>query len=281
MKVKRISIIGAGKLGSSFALELKAAGYEISYIFDKNFKRAKRLAKISGADCSKTLSLNILSNSDMIVISVNDDEISAVAKKIRFISLSRKKIFLVHTSGALTSKILKPSGFSDSDIASFHPIQTFKSISYSNMNLLKNIYFGIEGGKNAVQALKSILKFLESKYILLNHKDKILYHIICVFASNFIVANFFLIKKLSVNLQIEEKKIIKALLPLSKTTLENIGNYGIYKSITGPVSREDWKTVNSHLLKLKSLNPDISSFYKKFNELLIELCFKNDDIKKT
>ena len=71
-------------------------------------------------------------------------------------------------------------------VASFHPIQSFSKIETNN--IFKDIFIGIEGCNKASEKGKHIAKKLQAHPFLINSSNKTLYHIACVFASNYLVA---------------------------------------------------------------------------------------------
>ena len=49
--------------------------------------------------------------------------------------------------------------------------------------------------------------------------------------------------------------------PLIRTTINNIGSKGVLNSLTGPVERNDYKTIELHLMNLKEMNRSLLDFY--------------------
>ncbi len=142
----RITIVGAGKVGSALAIELHKSGHKINVIVDSSKPRAQKISKLCKCDkVSNNLSQEIVSTSDIVIISIKDDDLIKYINKL--ISIDFKSKILVHTSGVLTSDIFHSLKVRKRDVASFHPAQTFSRVSIRNNNFLKGIFFGIEGGK--------------------------------------------------------------------------------------------------------------------------------------
>lgn len=271
----KISIIGAGKVGTSFAIELQEAGYIISSITDKSVIKARKTAKACKCKVAlKSFSSEAANKSDLIIISVKDDELKEYYKEVREIDFRGK--ILVHTSGIHSSEIFRDYKVFAKDTASFHPAQTFPRISYVNGNYLKNIYFAVEGGKRAEGLLSNIARKLHSDTILLSRNKKELFHLSCVVSSNFLAANFYLLENFSKVLGIEEKKLFEVLKPLFTATADNIHKSGVIGNLTGPVLRGDVKTVNSHLDLLHSKFPNFLEYYKSVSRILAEISKKQN-----
>ncbi|MDD5361580.1 MAG: DUF2520 domain-containing protein [Ignavibacteria bacterium] len=275
----KISIIGIGNVGSAFAIELKRTGNEIISLVDNSTVRAKKIGKIIGCNnVFNCISNPFIPKSDLILICVSDRDIKGIAAELKKAG-TLKDTVIAHTSGVLPSAILKSSGIKSANIASFHPIQTLPYISMKDNKLLSGIYFGIEGGPSAVRKLKNLVKKLKSKYIMIPSDKKSEYHLSCVLASNFVIANFYLSANLSKSLGIPEKKLFDSQKPLLMKTIENIREYGVVKSVTGPVERGDIDTVKKHLDLLHSKFPNFVEYYKQVSVILSDVSRKKN--KKT
>ncbi len=73
------------------------------------------------------------------------------------------------------------------------------------------------------------------------------------------------------------KKFIKSYLNLLKSTIQNIEDYGVKKALTGPILRQDFQTIQKHIVTLHHLDENLNDAYKKFGQLTISLIEKNLD----
>ena len=82
-------------------------------------------------------------------------------------------------------------------------------------------------------------------------------------------------------------KIFDIYEPLIRTTINNVGLEGAFKSLTGPIERNDYNTIELHLKSLKKLDYDILQFYINMGIETIKLAItekkltKNEAIKLT
>lgn len=276
--MKNVTIIGVGKVGSALAIELSAVGFNIVTLIDKNLSGIRKIK--SGCKCKDlrtNLSEDVIGKSDVLIFCLKDDYIQKYIKEISKFNFKGK--ILLHTSGLLTSEIFKPLKTGLTNIGSFHPAQTFSKLSFKNNKLLSGIYFGIEGGKNALSFIKKASVKLKSGYVIIPKNKKALYHLSCVVSSNFLIANFYLLKMFSKSLKLSESKFLQILKPLFYNTAKNIHNNGVTDSLTGPVSRGDTNTINSHLNLLHGKFPKYVQYYKATSRLLTEVAgTKNKDI---
>ncbi|MFZ4590629.1 MAG: Rossmann-like and DUF2520 domain-containing protein [Ignavibacteria bacterium] len=276
--MKNVTIIGVGKVGSALAIELSAAGFNIVTLIDKNLPRLRKIkSKCRCKDVRASLKEDVIGKSDVIIICLKDDNIQKYITEISKFNFKGK--IILHTSGLLTSDIFKPLKVAGVNIGSFHPAQTFSKLSLTNNKLLTGIYFGIEGGKNSICFIKKAAAKLKSGYVIIPKNKKALYHLSCVVSSNFLIANFYLLKMFSKSLKLTESKFLEILKPLFYNTAKNIHSIGVSDSLTGPVSRGDTNTINSHLNLLHGKYPKYVQYYKATSMLLTEVAgIKNKDI---
>jgi len=276
-KFKNVNIIGFGKVGSAYAYALQDCGYHIKYIISERFKNINSLSRhFPGCVFNKKISFLSLINSDIIIISVQDDKIIEIVKIISQYNKNLTGKIFFHTSGALSSDILSKLGIHRNYIGSMHPIQTFRELSVKNNDLLKDIYYGIEGDETSIKFFKILCKNLSSKYIELKKEDKLLYHISCVISSNYLITHLFLLEEVFV--QISNADIMKVFMPLVNNTLVNIVRFGIPKSLTGPISRNDINTIKKHIALLKKNNPEILKYYSFMSGKTVEIALKQGSI---
>jgi predicted short-subunit dehydrogenase-like oxidoreductase (DUF2520 family) len=276
--MKKITVIGIGKVGSALAIELSGKGFEIAALVDRNLTRLKKIRlRCKCKEISVSLNSDVVKNSDVLIVCLKDDDIKKYIKEIQKYNFKGK--ILLHTSGLLTSDVFKILNAGNMNTGTFHPAQTFTKLSFLNNGLLSGIYFGIEGGKNATGFIKMAVKKLKSDYVLIPKNKKALYHLSCVVSSNFLAANFYLLKEFSKSLNINESKFLEILKPLFYNTAKNIHEAGVLDSLTGPVSRGDINTINSHLNLLHGKFPKYVEYYKATSKVLAEVAgFKRKDI---
>jgi predicted short-subunit dehydrogenase-like oxidoreductase (DUF2520 family) len=278
--MKNIAILGTGKVGSAFAVELHSIGYKISALADTNTRQAKKLGNaVKCYDVFCKVNSKFLGDADIVVISVNDDNLSESVNEISNHVKKIKSVVFFHTSGIHTSLVFDKKFFNRKNTASVHPIQSIESVSYENKGYLNNIYFGIEGGQKALKVLKKLIADLKSKPVHIKADAKTDYHLSCVLASNFLTANFCIIERISKSLGIKKEILVKSLSVLTENTLMNIKNKGTGKSLTGPVERGDKETILKHIGLLYGNYPEFLEYYINGSKILAGI--SAPDNKKT
>lgn len=278
---KKVYIIGAGKVGSSFAFELKDKGYSIDFITDRNTERLENIsAIIHPVSYSDKIDKNFISGVDIVFICVQDRYIREIIKEISEFGTDFSEKYFILTSGSESSGLfpVDTSVFNNERTGSMHPIQTFNKISFENQNLLKNIYFGIEGKMDSIDLMKQIVGSLDSNYIIVPAEKKHLYHSASVISSNFLVTLLNISSEVMGNLGIDKKKTFEIFKPIIENTLKNIESDGLVNSLTGPFDRNDTETITNHLEIITKELPSLIPFYTLLGMETVKVAFKKESL---
>lgn len=268
-----IGFIGAGKVGTSFGRYLKINGFNVIGYYSKTYESAIKAANFTKTKAFKKLH-DFTENSEIIFITTNDDNIKSVCDKLVQGKLICDKHIIVHMSGASSSLILLEAQKLGAHVYSMHPIQSFADVNKAVKDL-KNTFFSIEGDEENIHILEDMLKKLGNRYFRLKPEDKSLYH-----ASACIISNY-LVTLINIGLETFEKfgvgkeDAFKAIYPLINSTINNIGNLGPEKALTGPIARGDINTIKNHLDSISKLSNDLFNFYSCLGLKTVDLAEKN------
>ena len=267
----KIGFIGAGKVGFSMGKYLKDKGINVTGYYSRNENSSLEASLFTNTNQYKELK-NLVEESDTIVISTPDDKILEVWNKIKNLSIKNK--FICHLSGSLSSNIFSNISHYGAYGYSIHPIFPI-SDKYNSYKSLKNAFITIEGDRKYINEVKLFIESLGNKTKVLEKSDKTLYHLASVISSNLIIG----LINISLNYLKEygftDKEAINALYPLIKENIEGINNKGVINSLTGPVERGDFNTINRHLLNIKEEDKDI--YISLSNKILSLALEKNKD----
>jgi len=245
----KISIIGVGKLGGALAIALSRKNFEIENLFARNSENTKKIAELVESK-AKIKFENEFSqiSSDVILIATQDFEIENVAQKLR--KNLRHKPTVFHTSGSLSSDILKDLNAVGCKVGSIHPL-----VSISDAELgaerFADAFFCVEGDEEAVKVGDRIVRKLGGKSFSINARYKTLYHASATAASGLLVALVDVAIEMLTRCGIDDADAQKILLPLIKSTVENLEAQSTAEALTGTVARADVKTLENHLETLK------------------------------
>lgn len=148
-----VSIIGAGKVGSTLTLLLHRAGYSVVSVISKNKKSAKHLASLVQCKVFSD-SLSALSPETRFLLLTSPEEtLTELVRKLDAIShIQYRGLFCAHVSGSETSDLFLPLKKRGAVPFSLHPIQTFpKHLSLAEqVTKMPGITYGFEGPRAAL-----------------------------------------------------------------------------------------------------------------------------------
>ena len=252
--MKSVSIIGAGRLGASLGHALVRRGYDLRAVSCRTLRSARESARIAGAGRAFTDIVKAAGDSDTVFLCVTDRALPEVAAALASSPLDWKGRTVFHTSGLVSSRVLEPLARAGARTASFHPAQTFAR-KEADPGLFRGIFFGLEGEPAAVKTALAIARRLGGSAILLDEKDKVLYHAACVVCSAGGTAVFDAASRLLAGTGLETRLAARVLMPLAEKSLRNVKELGATAAFTGPISRGDVQTVRSHFKVLPAKGP--------------------------
>lgn len=233
------------------ALALEQCGYEIKNVVSRSRESADRLASqlaFAKPDVFEIENLSGFMFSEIVLIAVPDPEIESVAGKLSRLSPLKQTVFL-HTSGALSSQILQSLQAGGGKTGSLHPLV---SVSDARLGAEKfaGAYFCLEGDPAAVQVSEKIVAALAGNSFSIATEYKSLYHAAAVMSAGHLVALFDLATETLAECGLEQAAAQKILLPLVRSTLENLEQQAPSAALTGTFARADLETMEKHLAAL-------------------------------
>ena len=247
--MRKITIIGVGRLGGALAIALSKNGFEIENLLVRNCATAE---KISGIIDSKpqisTLDEVSDISSDFVIIATQDSEIKRVAESLAG-RLKNSRSFVFHTSGSLSSEILNPLKKIGCPTGSIHPLVSL-SDAVLGAGRFAGAYFCVEGEPAAVETAGKMVAALGGKSFTIETKYKSLYHASAVTACGHLVALVDAAIEMLAKCGLSDREAKRTLLPLIKSTIENLEVQTTAEALTGTFARADIETFKKHLAAL-------------------------------
>ena len=181
-----VSIVGAGNLGTALAATLPKVGCEVKFIATRATSGNQRHTRV----LVRKLQARLVElgkeplDTDLVWITVPDDSISLVARKLAGVQDWKGRI-VFHSSGALTSDELAPLRAKGARVASVHPMMTFVRGSVPDM---AGVAFAVEGDAAATRMARKIVERLGGDAVPIRKQNKVLYHAFGSFASPLVIA---------------------------------------------------------------------------------------------
>lgn len=248
-QVTTVTLIGAGNLAQAIGPALRATGYGVEQVVSRSnpesMRRARALARKVGAAVVRLEDATPASQG--IWICHTDDALASTAKLLARKSGWRGKIVL-HSSGALTSDVLKPLKRAGAHTASLHPMMTFVS---GTAPKLSGVPFAVEGDKQAVAAAKQVVKKLGAEVFEIKKSAKVLYHALGSFSSPMVVATLVTAERVGQAAGLTIAQTRKIMAPILQQTMNNYLKGGPAAAFSGPIKRGDLETIRRHIRELK------------------------------
>jgi predicted short-subunit dehydrogenase-like oxidoreductase (DUF2520 family) len=262
----RFAVIGAGRLGASLALALRDQGLTLLGFTALTSAGRERAKQWLGSSASSGLSELVSLRPDLYLIAVPDTELPKVASELGNLLVPRPGVFVAHTSGATSVKVLGPCVKRGAAAFVFHPLQTFSDPAVgrgSFAGAAVAITPCTEGRESPAAALGfGLARLLNARPFLLSDDKRALYHCAAAIACNYFVTLEHQAREAFVRSGLPSDDALSLFLPLVRTTLENIQTQGTIKALTGPLSRGDTGTVRKHIDALSQNAPEMLPLYR-------------------
>jgi predicted short-subunit dehydrogenase-like oxidoreductase (DUF2520 family) len=260
-----LSIIGAGRVGRALGRRLRELGWKIGTVVASSESSARKAVRSIGAGRAHTFLTRQVLAAQVILITTQDHSVAAIAEELARIGAEelRGKIVL-HTSGALSSRVLDPVKKCGAAIGSMHPLQTFSGVGVPS---LEGKVFPIEGDAHAVRTARMIARALGAVPVHIEGSKKPLYHAAGALAAGNVLALMEAATRLMTAAGMKRREAVRVLLPLTRQVLENFERLGPRAAWTGPLSRGDYGVVAAHTEAMKDLPGEFRQAYEAVNRL--------------
>ena len=275
-----VSIIGAGRLGTTLAVALAGKRYAIRSLVARRVQSARRAASFLGDLLDSDVQvlgakqLRALRPADVFLITTPDDQIAGVAEDLSGLVLPKATV--LHTSGALSAETLAPLRQKGWHTGSIHPLISVSDTTKGDA-ALQGAFWSVEGDRAALRVAKSIVQDLGGKSFSIRSEDKPLYHAAAVMTSGNVVALFDVALEMLGQCGLTPKTARSILLPLIASTVRSLETKDPVQALTGTFSRGDVETVKRHLDALKN-NKDALDLYRLLGRRSLKLTKKHPQI---
>lgn len=206
----KITIIGAGRAGGSFARALSDVGHDVSAHHHDD--------------------LLVGDTEDLVLLCVPDDAISAVARSL----VVSARTVVAHCAGSRTLDVLAPH----TRVASLHPLVPLSNVEVG-AERLRGATYCVAGDDVAREVVTS----LGGRSFTISDDQRATYHAAACVAANHVVALLGHVERLAQSAGLE----LSDFLSLTAAALDDVAAHGPAAALTGPASRGDVVTIDAHL----------------------------------
>ena len=255
-------------MGTALGRALHRNGHRIELVVAKHSARARRAADLidhrtawlsqSQLDHLNPPAFDRFLGSDLILIATPDDVLAPVAQSLARVfhtphnqDRATGHRVALHTSGALSSDIIKPLRTSGFAVGSLHPLISIADPK-SSWKAFQGAYFCVEGERDAVRLACSIVSDLNGRSFTIEAKSKGLYHAAAVISSGHVTALFDMAIEMLAHCGLSSRRAQQILLPLLASAAGNLAARTPAQALTGTFARGDLTTARKHLAAMKS-----------------------------
>jgi predicted short-subunit dehydrogenase-like oxidoreductase (DUF2520 family) len=267
--MQNVSIVGVGNLGGALAIALTRAGWQVDQMIVRDGKVAKRIRRNIIPDVT-LIDRNQLREipSKVVIICVDDPEITKISKQIRPFINSSQTVF--HTSGSLSSAALSSLRDRGAQIGSLHPLTSI-SDPFVGAEQFPGAYFSVEGDVRAAKIGRRIVRSLGGIPFSIDENRKALYHAAAVSAAGHVTTLFEAAVQMMELSGVDSVTARKVLIPLIQSTVRNLEKQDPKDALTGTFSRLDLETFKRHISTFAGLSPKLIHIYLKLGDRSLDL----------
>ncbi len=245
----KVVVLGAGNVAYHLTNKLlDCKNIQLVQVYNRDIEKIKYLT----SKTTITNNLNQLAKADVYVISVSDNAVPILSKKI-----NAPNKLVVHTCGSLGMNELK----CNAKKGVLYLLQTFsknRDIDFTKVPMC------IEAQTEAdLITLHKIANALSNSVYIINSKQRIKLHTAAVFVNNFVNHLYFQGQEICKNNDVS----FDVLKPLILETASKVNELPPFDAQTGPAKRNDTLTLNKHYSSLKNNQLKI---YKLLTKSIIE-----------
>jgi len=247
---QRVLLIGTGRMAYHLGHAMVKAGVNVIGVAGRNKERLTDLARFLDRPAFRLD--RPLPDADLVLLATSDDSIAEVAG-----ALPVSGAVVAHTAGAMSLDALAPHAHR----GAIWPIQT---LSHGAPIDLADVPMVVDSNSAVARdAMLRLARAISGSVLELSHEKRELLHLAAVLTSNFPV---FLVGEAQRLLR-KEKLPPDLLMPLWRTTANNVSTIGPDQALTGPARRGDVTTIKRHLDQLTD-EPELRRAYALLSEMI-------------
>jgi predicted short-subunit dehydrogenase-like oxidoreductase (DUF2520 family) len=269
--MSRLWIIGPGAVGRTLGRLFHDRGvFEIVGVAARTPEGAQAGAAFVGAGRAMAIEAVTPSAGDVMMLSVRDDAIAAVAEQLAG-TIDPTGLVVFHCSGARDLTPLEPLRAAGAAVAALHPVKAFADPA-REIATFDGVVCTLQGDPAALAVLAPAVSAIGGEPVVLAQGvDRRLYHAGTVFASNYLTALVQAGLDAHAAAGIDEATALRILSPILRDALSAILEKGPAASLTGPIARGDGSTVAAQLEALAGRDADLADLYAALGRRTLEL----------
>ena len=255
--LRRVALVGPGRLGTLVALGLAAAGLRLERVAGgSDAARARLRGAVAGL--REVPVAEVAEGVDLVVLAVPDAAIADVVDVLVRADALREGQGVVHLSGALGLAPLRRAALAGAWTAACHPAVTAPA-GTTDPAALHGATWAVTAGPAALPRAHELVELLGGDPVDVAEADRPRYHAALAVASNAVGAAVVTARRLLGVAGLPDPA--RVLAPLAHASVE-AALAGGAAALTGPVVRGDAATVRAHLDAIGPDAPELAEAYR-------------------
>lgn len=247
-----VGVIGAGRVGAVLAAKFRAAGHPVAAVSGRSAASRMRIATmLPGVEILEPVEVARIS--DVLVLSVPDDDLIAVAEELAAAGVVHPGQVVMHTSGRHGLEALASSSRQGARVVAFHPAMTFTG---TDVDLARTCVYGLTAADADHELAEGLVADLGGTSMWVAEADRAMYHAALVHGANHLVTLVAQSMDLLRSAGAEDPAAVLG--PLLSAALDNSLSFGD-AALTGPVVRGDITTIRAHVDAFAQSHADAST----------------------
>ncbi len=247
----KITIIGAGKVGRSWAQALRGTCHTVRLFAARAGLPAQRVTDA------------------LLILAVRDGQVAEWAQRLAEAAWVSRRTAVVHVAGALGTSPLEPLRGCAAGLGRAHPAVSFPSSRWTPGLLGASLL--VAGDAVAVRRASTAGRAVGLVPRVGDEVDPVTYHAACALAANGGAAIAAAACRLLVQSGLPVEIAPAVVGPLLRSVGENVLQLGLPVALSGPVRRGDAGTVRRHLGRLRAQTPDLVPLYRELGRVQLAL----------
>jgi predicted short-subunit dehydrogenase-like oxidoreductase (DUF2520 family) len=261
-------VIGAGRLGRTLGLLAQHQGIEVAATWNRSPERAKQTREaLGGVEAfagEPRRALDAAEAPRVVWLTVVDDAVEEVARSLA--PHVEPSDVVVHSSGVASSRVLREAGLNACHVGSIHVLQAITDPRRAVETLAESTW-SVEGDEEVVDFGRWLLGGIGVEPLVMEADAKVLYHASAVTTANLMVALMDAAFEMAEGAGLSREQARAMLIPLARSSVENLSEQPTSEALSGPVARGDRSTLAAHQAALEALGePELLAIYETLTE---------------
>jgi predicted short-subunit dehydrogenase-like oxidoreductase (DUF2520 family) len=262
-----VAVVGAGRVGTALAVLLQRTGHAVTAVAGREATGARAAEYLPGVPVLPETEASLAA--ELVLLAVPDDAVEPTAVRLAESAAFRPGGWVAHVSGALGLDALAAPLAAGARRLAIHPLQTMPDVASAIERIPGSAMAVTADDEDGATLGERLALDVGARPFRLADERRPLYHAAAVFASNYLVTAAGIAEDLFREAGVPDPA--RALMPLARASLDNVGRMGPAGALTGPAVRGDAGTVARNLEALRAAAPQAVPGYVELCRLALDL----------